>query len=174
MCQFRFKQHSAFLEAIDVAEKVDTEFSEKFGRKHGLFETYRCDDAELILVTAGSTVSTARETIDNMRDNGEKVGLLKLKMFRPFPTELFRKILGGVPKVAVFDRNISPGCGGMFCQEIRSAIYDLPDNKRPKLFSFIGGLGGRDIKVETFAGIIETAMKEDKPSKDIYWVDLKE
>ena len=172
--EFRFKQHSGFLEAIEVSEKVDREFAEKFGRSYGLAETYRCEDAELVLVTAGSTVSTARETIDGLREKGEKVGLLKLKMFRPFPVELFRNILSGVPKVAVFDRNISPGCGGIFAQEIKSAVYDLPDDKRPQIFSFIGGLGGRDITVDTFRGIIETASREDKPGKEIYWVDLKE
>ena len=95
-------------------------------------------------------------------------------MFRPFPYDLFRDVLSKVPKVAVFDRNISPGCGGIFAQEIRSAVYNLPNDQRPQIFSFIGGLGGRDIKVETFRGMIETAMKEDKPDKEIYWVDLKE
>lgn len=172
--EFRYLQQQASQDALSQAEAVDNEFGEKFGRRYGLAEAYRCDNAELILVSAGTSVSTAREVIDARRANGERVGLLKIRMFRPFPAELFRRALSGCPKVAVFDRNISIGCGGIFAQEIRSALYHLPEESRPKIFPFIGGLGGRDITTDAINRVIDTALKEDTPGKDIYWVDLKD
>ena len=172
--EFRYIQHLAFAEALKTAEGVDREFGGTFSRSYGIAEEYRCEDAELVLAVTGTPVSTAREVIDMRRDKGEKVGLLKIRMLRPFPFELYRRILSKYPKVAVFDRNISPGCGGIFAQEIKSAVYNLPEKSRPEIFSFIGGLGGRDITVDTINQVIDAALKEDKPSQDIYWIGLKE
>ena len=172
--EFRYLQQRAFNDTVDIAEEVDREFAEKFSRFYGVLEEYRCDGAELILVATGTPVSTAREVIDRRRANGDKVGLLKIRLFRPFPAALYREKLAGIPKVAVFDRNISPGCGGIFAQELRSALYNLPENSRPILFPFIGGLGGRDITPDTINQVIDIALKEKYPAMDIYWVDLKE
>ena len=172
--EFRYLQQRAFEEAISVVEAVDGEFGGQFGRSYGLLEGYCLDDAETALVIAGSPVSTAREVIDQRRSQGEKIGLLKIRLFRPFPVELCRKMLAGKQKVAVFDRNISPGCGGIFAQEFKSALYNSLPAERPLLFPFIGGLGGRDITCETLAEVIDITLEENRPGKDIYWVGLKE
>ncbi|NQS98923.1 MAG: pyruvate ferredoxin oxidoreductase [candidate division Zixibacteria bacterium] len=172
--EFRYKQQIAFDEALKVAEEADREYGEKFGRSYGIVENYRCDDAELIIVASGTVSSTAREAIDYYRAKGEKAGMLKIRLFRPFPLEAVRASLAHCRKIAVIDRNISPGHGGIFAQEIKSALYNQPVSKRPMLFPFIAGLGGRDIRPETVNQIIEIAKSEDYPRKDIYWIDLKE
>ncbi len=172
--EFRYNQQKAFDEAIAQVETVDSEFGGRFGRSYGLLDSYRLDDAEEVLVMAGSSVSTARVVIDRRRDNGEKVGLLKIRLFRPFPVSLFRTLLAGRRKVAVFDRNISPGYGGIFAQEIKSALYNLKESERPPLFPFIGGLGGRDITEDTLNRLFDDMSKQERPDKDIYWIGLKD
>jgi pyruvate/2-oxoacid:ferredoxin oxidoreductase alpha subunit len=96
-------------------------------------------------VTSGTVTSTARHVVNVRRARGEKVGLLKIKMFRPFPTAALRQALAGVPRVAVLDRNISPGHGGIFAEELRAALYDVADWLRPRIDGYVIGLGGRDV-----------------------------
>ena len=172
--EYRYNQQEAFNEAMMVYDEIESEYREKFGRSYGAMETYKCDDAEIVMVTSGTATSTAREVIDRRRENGEKIGLLKLKMFRPFPAESVRKALSGIKKAAVLDRDICPGVGGIWAQEIKAALYDLPESERPMIFPFIAGLGGRDITPQTIEQVIDTALTDDVPQKDIYWVDLKE
>ena len=106
--------------------QVEDEWEAITGRRYGAVEAYRTEDADLLLVTSGTITSTARHVVDERRAAGEKVGLVKVKMFRPFPTDELRGLLGGVDRVAVLDRNISPGHGGIFAEETRSALYDVP------------------------------------------------
>jgi len=108
-------------------------------------ESYRTEGARTVLVTSGTITSTARHVIDTRRARGEKVGLVKVKMFRPFPTAALRAALAGVPRVAVLDRNLSPGHGGIFAEELRAALYDLEAARRPHVDGFVLGLGGRDV-----------------------------
>ena len=171
--EFRYNQQTAFEEALDVFAEVEAEYQQTFNRSYGAFEEYRTDDAEIVVVTSGTVTSTAREVIDEYRNNGENIGLLKMKLLRPFPISLIRETLSGIPKIAVIDRNISPGFGGIWAQEIRSALYDMPEIERPQVFPFIAGLGGRDITPNTIKSVIETARKDDYPQENIYWVDLK-
>jgi len=171
--EFRFLQHEAMLEGIKVAEAVDQEFQEKFGRSYGLIEPYRCEDAEAIIVTSGTITSTARDVIDAYRDKGEAVGLLKVRMFRPFPMAAVREALRGVPKVGIIDRNICPGFGGIFAQEIKASLYDMDAQFRPNLYGFIAGLGGRDVTPKTIEGILEKTLHPEATDKHLNWVDLK-
>jgi pyruvate ferredoxin oxidoreductase alpha subunit len=134
-------------------------------------EAYRCEDAELVLVTTGTVTSTSREIIDQYRDEGKAIGLLKIKIFRPFPSEEIRKNLKGIPKVAVIDRNISYGSGGIFAEELRSALCN--EKERPLVFSYVAGLGGRDITQETISDVIEYTLEEDKPKEASLWPDLR-
>jgi pyruvate ferredoxin oxidoreductase alpha subunit len=97
--------------------------------------------------------------------------LLKIKAFRPFPSEEIRKNLKGIPKVAVIDRNISYGSGGIFTEELRSALCN--EKERPLVFSYIAGLGGRDITQETISNVIEYTLEEDQPKEASLWPDLK-
>ncbi|MFH2204369.1 MAG: pyruvate ferredoxin oxidoreductase [Elusimicrobiota bacterium] len=132
--------------ALDVFKEAAKEFESIFGRRYRLIEPDRCDDAETILVTSGAVASTAQAAINELREEGHKAGNLKMRAFRPFPSDELRKTLKPKQKVAVVDRNYSQGHHGIFCEEIKSALYPLKD--RPEIYGFIAGLGGGDITVE--------------------------
>ncbi|MCX5761797.1 MAG: pyruvate ferredoxin oxidoreductase, partial [Gemmatimonadetes bacterium] len=109
---------------------------------------------------------------DQRRAAGEKIGLVKIKMFRPFPTEQLRMALAGVDKVAVLDRNISPGHGGIFAEELRSALYDLPNEDRPQIYGFVLGLGGRDITPAVIDEVIERTKQGTESEREDLWVGV--
>jgi len=143
--EVRQRLHDEMMGSIPVWEKYTNEWEQKVGRKIKMVDPYYCDDAELILVTSGTPSVTSQVVIDEYRDQGFKVGLLALRMFRPFPGEQIRKVLEGVPKVAVMDRNCSYGHHGIWFQELKSSLYTMPDKTRPNIYGYIAGLGGRDI-----------------------------
>jgi len=169
--EMRYQIQEAMEEAKKVILHVDEEFDALFGRRYGLVEGYRLEDAELVLVTSGTAASTARDVIDQYRDDGKPVGLLKVRTFRPFPSEEIRKALKNVSKVAVIDRNISFGMGGVFAEELKSVYGN--EEEGPIIFGYIAGLGGRDITKETLSGIIEHTFEEDRPKKPSLWPDLR-
>ncbi len=171
--EMRWDQQEAMHRAARVFEEVDADWRVLTGRGYGALESYRSDDAELILVTSGTITSTARDVVDQRREDGESVGLVKVKMFRPFPTELLRKMLRGAKKVAVLDRNVSPGHGGIFAEEIRSALYDVPLDDRPTLYGYVLGLGGRDVTPATIDEVIERTRAVDSPKREDLWVGVK-
>jgi len=160
----------AMREARTAFDEVEEAWEQSFGRRYGAVEAYHTDDAELVLVTSGTMVSTARHVVDERRAAGELVGLVKVKMFRPFPTETLRAALCGVKKVAVLDRNLSPGRGGIFAEELRSALYDVPPDDRPQLFGYVLGLGGVDIRPDTIAAIIDRTRAAESPEREDLWV----
>jgi pyruvate/2-oxoacid:ferredoxin oxidoreductase alpha subunit len=168
----REKLSRAMFEAVAVADEVQEEFEKKFGRRYGSVEPYRCDDAETILVTSGTAASTARIVIDKLRDAGAKVGALKIRMMRPFPRDKVREILGSARKVTVMDRNMSYGMGGIFCQEVKSALYNMPSSNgdKPVVFGYIAGMGGVDITPEIIEEIITDTEKRDWPDDEAVWV----
>ncbi len=153
--------------AVKVAKEVDEEFYEIFGRKYGVVEPYKCDDAKTIIVVSSTLTGTARTVIDELRKRGKKVGLLKIRFFRPFPFDDVKSILLSAKKVAVIDRNISYGAGGIFFQEIKSALYN--EKNRPPIFGYITGLGGRDVTPEIISEIIEYTEKNEMPEENILW-----
>ena len=116
----------------------------------------------------------ASETIDRKRSYGpeEAIGLVKVKMFRPFPTEGLRALLSGVSRVAVLDRNISPGHGGIFAEELRSALYDVPPDDRPTLFGYVVGLGGRDVTPAVIDEIMDGTLAAEEPEREDLWVGV--
>ena len=170
--EMRWLQQDALQKAPQALEAIEKDWLRMFGRSYGALEAYRAEDAELLLVTSGTVTSTARAVVDARRAAGEAVGLLKVKMFRPFPTALLRDALRGVPRVAVLDRNGSPGHGGIFAEELRSALYDLPDAERPELFGFVLGLGGRDITPAVIDEVIEKARAGTVPGREDLWVGV--
>jgi pyruvate ferredoxin oxidoreductase alpha subunit len=170
--EMRFLQQDALQKVPQALEAIEKDWLRMFGRSYGAVESYRADGAELLLVTSGTVTSTARAVVDARRAAGERVGLLKVKMFRPFPTALLREALRGVPRVAVLDRNVSPGHGGIFAEELRSALYDLPDAERPELFGFVLGLGGRDITPAVIDDVIARARAATVPGREDLWVGV--
>jgi pyruvate/2-oxoacid:ferredoxin oxidoreductase alpha subunit len=159
-----------FMKIFDDREK---EWETLTGRSYGAIETYRTDGAELLLVTSGTITSTARHVVDTRRDRGEAVGLVKVKMFRPFPTDALREALTGASRVAVLDRNISPGHGGIFAEEIRSALYDVPPERRPRLFGYVLGLGGRDVTPSVIDAVVDRSLEAAEPEREDLWVGVE-
>ncbi|HOK22719.1 MAG TPA: pyruvate ferredoxin oxidoreductase [Candidatus Hydrothermia bacterium] len=168
--EFRYKMQKAMEKAVSVFEKEGKLFGEMFGRTYDLVEPYMLDDAEYVIVTVGAVTSTARVAIQELRKKGEKVGLLKLRVVRPFPFEKLRNILKGKKKVAIIDRNISFGHHGIFYEEIKSALYPLQD--RPIVYGYIAGLGGRDVTVGDIIGIYED-MKKRETLDEAIWRGVK-
>jgi pyruvate/2-oxoacid:ferredoxin oxidoreductase alpha subunit len=170
--ELRHMIHKDLVRSIDVMREADRDFERIYGRSYGLIEEYRMDGAETVLVTSGTITSTARAVIDDRREKGEKIGLLKMRLFRPFPVDDVRRSLEGRKKVAVIDRNIGFSIGGIFAQEIRSAMWntrtDVP------IFSFIAGIGGRDVTPDVISEIIDIADSIDYPDRETYWIGVKD
>jgi pyruvate ferredoxin oxidoreductase alpha subunit len=162
--------------APPVVEEVGKEFGKKFGREYGFFEEYRMEDAELCIVVMSSAAGTCKDAIDEMRSEGKRVGLLKPRIFRPFPHQRISEALRKMKAVAVLDRSSSPGAyGAPLFTEIRSALYD--HEERPKIANYVYGLGGRDIKVEHFKEIasdLEKIAETGKVEKIYSYINLRE
>ncbi len=143
-------------EAMKGAKKrileVAAEFEKVTGRKYGLFEEYCMEDAEVALVLIGSSAGTAKAAVDELREQGVKAGLIKIRVFRPFPAEEIAEALKNVKAVAIMDKAESFSAqGGPLFAEVRSALYDL--ETRPKAVGYVYGLGGRDITPAHFQGV---------------------
>jgi pyruvate/2-oxoacid:ferredoxin oxidoreductase alpha subunit len=171
--EMRWHLQDAMHDAVARFDGVETEWATLFGRRYGAVESYRTEDADIALVTSGTITSTARHVIDQHRENGEKIGLVKIKMFRPFPTDALRRALAGIDRVAVLDRNFSPGQGGIFAAELRSALYDLPAEDRPAVYGYVLGLGGRDVTPAVLDGIIDHVRMPGIPARADLWVGVK-
>jgi pyruvate/2-oxoacid:ferredoxin oxidoreductase alpha subunit len=171
--EMRWDQQEAMDTALRLFCELDADWGVLTGRRWGAIESYQAEDAELLLVTSGTITSTARDVVDRRRADGEKVGLVKIKMFRPFPTAAIRAALAGARRVAVLDRNVSPGHGGIFAEEIRSALYDVPPDDRPWLHGYVLGLGGRDVTPATIDEIIDRTWAVDTPPREDLWVGVK-
>ncbi len=168
--ELRYKIQQAMNEARKLINETGEEFHEKFGRKYGLVDAYKCDDADIILVTSGTISGTARMVVEDLRKQGERIGLLKIRVFRPFPIDEVREILSSAKKVACIDRNISFGHSGIFFEEIKSALYNY--EHKPPIFGFIAGLGGRDVTPKNILDVIKYVKTHDEP-EDIIWVGIK-
>jgi len=168
--ELRYKLQKAMEKVPEAVEETGREYEKLFGRYLGAVEAHCLDDAEIILVTSGTAGSTARVAVDQLREKGLAVGNLRIRLFRPFPFDLVRRLLGRAKKVAVVDRNISYGHHGIFYQEIKSALYGFSSIP---IFGFIAGLGGRDITPETFAEIIDYTLNHDVPEAEIVWIGVK-
>jgi len=169
--ELRHKIDTAMRDALTVAREADDAFYNLWGRRYGIVEGYRTEDAATVLVTSGTITSTARTVIDSRRENGERVGLLKMRLFRPFPVEAVRTFLARAQKVAVIDRNIGFSIGGIFAQEVRAALYGA---SHVPVFSFIAGIGGRDVTPKTIGEILDITAASERPDRDVYWIGVKD
>ena len=144
--------------AKEVILQCWREFGDLFGRYYSPVEGYHCEKAKVLLLIMGSLSETAMSAIDTLRDEGKEVGLIKLRLWRPFPFEEIRRVVKDAEVLIVVDRALSPGGpGGPVCSEIRSALYSL--DKKPKVISFVGSLGGRDISPRGFKEIINRGIE---------------
>lgn len=173
--EFRYKMQLAMDEALKVCVEEDRTYGEMFGRSYGVVEVYPNEkEFDLLLLTSGTVTSTARVAIDELRAEGKRVGLLKVRLFRPFPAEAIRAALALTKRVAVIDRNICVGVGGIFAQETKAALYGKAPANAPEVIEYIAGLGGRDITPTTIRDIAEDASKRQSIPAEPIWFGLKE
>lgn len=171
--EFRYKIQQAMEQALALYPQIDAEFSSLFGRSYPLVELIPAipdEPAALALVTSGSITGTARVAQEELLEQGIAVDLVKVRSFRPFPLQQIREILGDYSRIAVIDRNISFGSGGIFAREIAGSLASLP--QRPQLYPFVAGLGGRDVTQQAIAEMVRRALS-DTPPEDILWAGLK-
>jgi pyruvate ferredoxin oxidoreductase alpha subunit len=170
--ELRYQIHRDMIRALQVAKEADEEFGRLYGRSYGLVERFHSDDAETVLVTSGTITSTARTVVESRRERGERVGLVKMRLFRPFPVREVRDALAHARKVVVIDRNIGFSVGGIFAQEIRAALWNTGRIK--PVFSYIAGIGGRDVTPETIEEILDHAASRDFPEEECTFVGVKD
>ncbi len=155
--------------------EVDREFKKRFGRGYGIMERYHSDDAEVILLTMGSLSSSSKDIVDQLRKRGEKVGLVKLKAFRPFPTDEVIAAIGHAKAVAVLEKDISLGhAGGLFLDTAASFVNM---KNAPLIINFICGLGGRDVtrsQLEQAVNETKAAAASGKVAEKVRWLGLQE
>lgn len=150
-------QSEAIHNSKEIIKSVSEEFGQVFGRRYRLFEPYHIEDAERVIIAINSVSGEIKEAVDLLRKKGEKVGLLKIRLFRPFPYDEIREALKHAKIITVMDRSESFGAYGPLFQEIRTALYDL--EKKPMVYNRIYGLGGREIFVEDVLDIFEENKK---------------
>lgn len=154
-----------------VIAEVERAFAERFGRDHGgPLPLFACDDADAVLVVSGTAASTARAVARQMRKEGTKVGVAKLRVFRPWPASALRALAAKVPRIAVMDRSFTFGFGGALFSEVRACVQSPTGG--PLVRGYVAGLGGRDIVPETIRAVFEDVLAKDGP--DVSWVGLKE
>ncbi len=173
--EMRYKMQEAMMRAKSVIVEVNEEFNQQFGRRYDLVENYRCDGAETIMIASGAIASTAKDVIDSLRDAGESVGLISMRVFRPFPEDEIRGIVenagsASTPvRIGVIDRNISFGHEGVFFTESKAALYNTANP--PRMNGFIAGLGGRDVTPSDIEEMIH--LTASGQADEVTWFKLK-
>lgn len=150
---------------------VEEEYRRATGRYHGgPVPTYRADDADAVLVTMGTSTTTARGVVDEMRAEGKKVGLAKLRLFRPFPNEEIRSLGSLVDRIGVADRSYTFGPMGAAATEVSAALYPTPHH--PSVTGFYAGVGGRDVTPHVVRRMYDTLLSGEVP--EVHWEDIEE
>lgn len=169
---FKLQQELACRNAATSFNQVAQDFEKHFGRFYGPVESFHLDDAEYVFVMSNSFATKGKSAVLKLRQQGIKAGLLKLRLFRPFPGEAIASALAGHSKVAVIDQNLAPGMGGITYPEIVTSLYARKDRPE-KILSVIGGLGGKDMDDQDFMAIIEHLNDVDGESP-VYLYDEKD
>jgi len=174
--EFRYMIQEAMENAKKLIPEIDREYGKRFGFEYGgLVEKYKCEDADLILVTMGTMASDAKVTVKKMRKEGLKVGLARVRVFRPFPVEEINAMAENAQMLVTIDRHVSFGNEGFLATEAKAALYSQKDS--PLIAGFLAGLGGRDVAPQTIEKIARKSLKWlsiGKVEKEVEWVDLME
>jgi len=159
----------ALLGSAPIIKKAWDELADMTGRRYAPVEVYRTEEADTLILSMGSICETASVAVDQMREKGKKVGLVKLRLWRPLPVADLRKILSGAKDVIVLDRAVCPGgANAPLTSEIRTLMYHEP--RRPNVHCMIAGLGGRDVTPDDVEKMVETALADQKVEYRIYGV----
>jgi pyruvate/2-oxoacid:ferredoxin oxidoreductase alpha subunit len=166
--QHRRDIEDAMTEALQVARQADLEWQSLSGRGWGIVESYRCEGAQTLVVALGSLCGSVREAVDQLRERGHEVGLVKLRLLRPLPLAALRAALEGARDVLVLDRDHSPGLGGVLHQEVRSALYGLP--RPPRVHGRLAGVGGVNMPPERICALVAQAVASE-PRPESVWME---
>ena len=162
------KRMQADMDAVEKQfDRMCEGFGKRFGRRYRSVETFHTKGSDLALITTGTMSGTAKAFVQQAGAE-KQVGLIKMRLFRPFPKEDLRKALRGVRKAVVIDRNLSPGAGGIFAQEIKASLYGA--RRRIPVVNVIGGLGGVDVTVDHLSRLVDQVRQEQHPG-DIVWLE---
>lgn len=165
--EVRYLEHEKQMRALDLIPKLAEEFQTVFGRNSGgLVRTYRHSDAETIVVAMGSILGTIKDVVDEMCDAGEKIGVLGITSFRPFPLEAVREALKNAKRVVVLEKSLAVGIGGILASDVRKALRKLPID----VSTVIAGLGGRPITKKSLHALFKNVPQED--SESVTFLDL--
>ncbi len=168
---FRHDVGAAMDRVREVLPRVEQEYLALVGRElGGSLPTYRTEGADVVLVTMGTTTTTARGVVDDLRAEGRKVGLAKLRVFRPFPEDELRRLVADVARIGVVDRSFTFGRMGPAATEVSAALYTAAN--RPELTSFLAGIGGRDVTPHEVRRMFETLLSGEAPTT--HWEDIEE
>lgn len=173
--EHKHNQKSGMDNALEVLEENFHKFNKIFGRKYSVVESYYTEDAETVIVCLGSMSGTVLHTIRELRKQNKKVGLVRIVSFRPFPKKIVAEALKNIKNVAVIDRISSVGSMGPLYEEVLNSIQ-LSDCEKKNVFSFVAGLGGRDINEKTVNAVFEyvdNANETNERPTDTIWIDLK-
>lgn len=169
--ELKRQQVDAIERVPQILLEVQAEFSKLSGREYqGFFEPYYLDDAEYVIVVMGSTAGTTKEAVDSLRAHGQKVGLLKLWLFRPFPGKEIAAALEGKKAVAVLDRAFSLGNYGPLYLEVSSALYEA--EQKPQLYNYTYGLGGRDTSAKQLEEVFRE-LRSKRLGKEMHYINLR-
>lgn len=163
---FRHQVHLASINALQVHQEAAAEFAQRFGRRYDLIDGYRLDDADDVLVMSNAFATKGRAAVDAARAGGRLVGLLRLRVVRPWPSDAIARVLRGRRAVAVLDQNLAPGLGGILFQEIAACLYQAGEPS-PVLCSFIGGLGGKNVSEGEFDHVFEVTAKAGERGRGV-------
>jgi len=174
--EFRYMIQEAMENARRLIPQIDKEYGRSFGFEHGgLIEKYKCEDADLILLTIGTIGTEAKIAVDNLRREGLNVGSARVRVFRPFPKEEIRGLAESTKMLAIIDRGVSFGMEGFLAEETKASLCD--QKNRPLIAGFVAGLGGRDVTFKTIEKIAKKSSKwilAGRVEKETVWVDLRE
>ena len=169
--EIKRQQEEAMENAKKVYLEIGEELSEITGNKYPYFEEYKIEDADAAIIVLASAAGTAKDAIDEMRSQGKRVGLIKPKLFRPFPYREMRDAIKNIPVIGVLDRSISFGSYAPLYTEIRNSLFEL--EKKPKLQSYVFGLGGRDIFKAEIKQAFEELLSENVNSEEQRYIGLR-
>lgn len=169
--EFQRDKHESMVGSEQAIKEAMEEFARIFGRTYSMVETYRTEDADIILVGLGSMMGTVRSAIEGLRSSGLKIGMVKVKSFRPFPYDDLVQALQGAKVVGVLDRDISPGSTGIVYQEVLAALQGITSQS---IVDFVLGLGGRDVTIDTVekaSSILKQVLTGLELKQRVIWVD---
>jgi pyruvate ferredoxin oxidoreductase alpha subunit len=174
--EHKMQQVEAMEQALKAIPEIDAEYAKISGRKYEFLHSYMMEDAEVALIGIGSTMGTVRYAVDQLRSEGVKAGLIKMRVFRPFPVEALIETVGDLPVLGILDKAASFGApGGPLYEEVKTVFYD--EDQRPLIKDFVYGLGGRDASPDLIRGMYEDlleACKKGEISEKVSFVGVRQ